>query len=275
MYYWQFLTFKSAILAFNGTLIGSIGDIFHILERSAKMHHRISVITKHSLIQSPTLQINWEKWLITTNISNNCYSPCLFNAWKAGQGIYWFTRFDKMQIEIETKIYLHDVLCRFLRSSSWNGLAMCIWHVFMCSCVPLCVCACMYVGGWMVSCSSQTVCAEQLTDTHTHTRSEQKAPPGSSDISAHTHTHTPTLTYIYTQHTWHALVWYSVLTGSHGCVCGDRGETWYTLFVCVCVCVCTITSHMLQEFGAKRSGLCWQQCCIGTSEAKTRSGTLQ
>lgn len=177
-----------------------------------------------------------------------------------------------MQIEIETKIYLHDVLCRFLRSSSWNGLAMCIWHVFMCSCVPLCVCACMYVGGWMVSCSSQTVCAEQLTDTHTHPLRTEGSTRVLGHFCSHTYTHTHTYIHIHTTHVACLSVVFGSCWVSWVCLWRQR-ETWYTLFVCVCVC--TITSHMLQEFGAKRSGLCWQQCCIGTSEAKTRSGTLQ
>lgn len=237
MYYWQFLTFKSAILAFNGTLIGSIGDIFHILERSAKMHHRISVITKHSLIQSPTLQINWEKWLITTNISNNCYSPCLFNAWKAGQGIYWFTRFDKMQIEIETKIYLHDVLCRFLRSSSWNGLAMCIWHVFMCSCVPLCVCF-VYVCGWMDGelFVSDRLCRTADRHTHTHPLRTEGSTRVLGHFCSHTYTHTHTYIHIHTTH----VACLSVVFGSYWvswvCLWRQRGNLIY--FICVCMCVC-------------------------------------
>ncbi len=95
------------------------------------------------------------------------------------------------------------------------------------ACVYVCPCVCVRVASvWAYGelFVSDRLC--RAADRHTHTRSEQKAPPGSSDICtrAHTLAHGHKHTDILAQHTWHALVWYSVHAGALGCVCGSRGK---------------------------------------------------
>jgi len=121
-----------------------------------------------------------------------------------------------------------------------------VGHVHM-ACVYMCSCAC----GWMVSCWSQTVCAQQLTDTH------QLRTEGPTRVLGHFYQRT------HTFNTWHALVWYSVHAGPRVCL-WRQWETRYTVFVCVYSH--RYTSHMPQAFKVKRCVHRWPRSIVASAQ---------
>ncbi len=127
----------------------------------------------------------------------------------------------------------------FSEPHRWMGyrLVMCIWHVFMCVCVCVCLCVCVCVCGWMVSCSSQTVCAEQLTDAHTPALNRRLHPGPRTFALTHTHTHTHFYVQIHTTHVACLSAVFGSCWVSWVCLRRQR-ETWYTVFVCVYRIIC-------------------------------------